>query len=155
MIRGKHLLTRQELFDKAYLGMQSQGFEASTGGEFNSTQYRGNDGRFDPIGFIVPSDVPINAVEADLRIEAITQTIRMIQTGRLKESKHTPLTRWIVENVSPKQFGFLTQLQDCHEFGYNPHNSANTKRTIKERLKQLATYYALSIPKKEITNGTN
>lgn len=51
-------MTRQEIFDKAYLGMASQGFRASLRRpDSNSSAYRAPDGCRCSIGWVIPDNL--------------------------------------------------------------------------------------------------
>lgn len=50
------MLTRQEMFDKAWIGLKSQGFEQSLDEDGDTCVYRGEAGRKCAIGWCIPDD---------------------------------------------------------------------------------------------------
>lgn len=110
--------TRQELFDLAWNGLKSQGFERSLFPRSDSCAYRGEGGRRCAIGW---------AIE-DANYSRDLEGIGLSHT-RVQQAA----------NVSIDDEQFAIDLQSCHDFGFDP-------ACMVSRLRQFAERHSLTIP---------
>lgn len=113
-------MTRQEIFNKAYLGLKSQGFKQSEWA--GSCKYNGPNNTHCAIGWVIP-DLPENYT-----IGAIAWTFPEKLIGVIAENLEE------LDQLRP----FLQDLQIAHD-GYDP-------QTMKWKLERLAKMYELEIP---------
>lgn len=110
-------LTDQEVFDKVYLGLHSQGFRRSIN-EHNMCRYRGDYGRKCAAGWIIPDNLYSDKMESE--------GVAGLHVFRVVYS--------LVENVE-----FLRLLQMVHD-------SYNQPDKMKAELEALAKRRGLAIP---------
>jgi len=120
---------RQEIFNKAYLGLKSQGFQRSFGSYFVEKipnvgcLYRGPNGRKCAVGHLIPD-------------EAYSETLE----GRRADSLLVVSAMgFCAVNVIDGAGDFLTKLQRCHDECEEPE-------TMKNNLIDFARSHNLTVP---------
>lgn len=115
-------LSRQEIFDKAYRGLEAQGFEKSFG-EYGRCAYRGSEERRCAAGFIIPDD------RYDPSMEGLGAD-NVVEIFHLRDI------------VAYSEDIFIWSLQLCHDRTSTPEEMQNC-------LREFAREYALTIPAAE------
>jgi hypothetical protein len=114
-------MTRQEIYNKAYLGLASQGWVQSIN-DMELCQYRSGDGRKCAVGWLIPDD----KYEKSMENTGIGQLIRYREFDCIAELAH--------------EERFLSQLQSAHDEEHIPDN-------MKARFEAIAIEWGLEIPK--------
>lgn len=114
------MLTRQEIFNNAWRGLESQGFEQSLSG--GGCAYRGDAERRCAIGWCIPDDLYRDGFE-----------------GRVVSE--TPMIRKAA-GVSARDKRFALSLQECHDDNPSPD-------AMRVALVKFAISYGLTIPASE------
>lgn len=119
-------LTHQEIFDKVYLGLQSQGWEQSVtpGG----CKYRAGKLKC-AAGWLIPNDIYTFNVEG--------YSVNVLPSDRLK--KYFPMLD------TPEKVIFVRELQDVHD-------NASKPEYMESRFNEYAKFNGLEIPTKETVN---
>lgn len=110
-------LTRQEIFDTAYRGLEAQGFKQSLNG--SGCSYRGDDGRKCAIGHIIPD-------------ERYNSDMEGIAADNLAD-------KCLNDLIAISDYDFIWRLQRCHDGSYEP-------KAMQECLRELADGYDLTVP---------
>lgn len=116
--------TRQEIFDIAYRGLASQGFEQSSSSD-GKCFYRGPNGRKCAIGWLISEEDYSPEFEA---------------TGVGHETDVvTAAPLMAAARIAQEDAEFVYDLQRCHDHKYSPDEMERGLRTF-------ASYYSLTIP---------
>lgn len=114
-------MTKQEIFNKAFIGLKSQGFKQSVWA--NNCKYNGPNNTHCAIGWVIPN------LPETYSIGAIAWSFPEKLIGVIAED-HNEL-----DQLRP----FLQDLQTAHDLGYEPE-------TMKSKLERFAKTYELEIP---------
>lgn len=115
-------MNKQEIFDKVYLGLKSQGFIQALG-EFEDCQYRGVNGTKCAVGFLIEDE------DYTDEFEGVGIVGNVLLQDYLKN-------RW---NIEPDTTRFLLNLQHAHDDGFHPN-------VMKINLTAVAKEHGLTIP---------
>ena len=122
------MATRQEVFNRAYLGLASQGFQqskSSCGPETSACMYRGANGRRCAIGWCIP----------DEKYDPNFEGKNVLENWKI--------VRAIGLDITDQQFGpdlqFARSLQVAHD-------AAKTSMDMRYRLDMVAKKYHLTVP---------
>lgn len=113
-------MTRQEMFDAAYIGLASQGFIRSMSNQ--GCAYRGDEGRRCAIGWIMPDE----AYSPDL--EGLSPMNCEIEKAL---------------DLASGDICFADELQEAHD---GDAHEGDTPEAMKERLESFAIKYNLTVP---------
>lgn len=114
--------TLQSIFNTAYLGLASQGFEYSITGA--GCAYRGNAGRRCAVGWLIPDEIYESSIEGGA-VDSLEWVL-------------SPLGLWRFK-------GELSSLQHCHDRAASPAD-------MRERLADFAARHGLTIPELPTTD---
>jgi len=117
-------MNKQEIFDKVYLGLKSQGFQQSVtdfGSDPNCLisvcQYRGEEGRKCAVGWLIPDEAYSANLEKEGSIRCNDLLIETLKTIGIRE----------------EYTDFLSELQSIHDsFKYPDEMQANYDRYAKD-----------------------
>jgi len=123
-------LTRQEIFDKAYLGIAAQGFVMSQQ-NLGRCAYRGAHGLKCAIGQLIPDDRYDPKMEIGISV--------LGEAGNTQIDKIWNQFPIFQELIGEGDLRFAKWLQAAHDNGYTPEN-------MKEELTQFADRNNLTIP---------
>ena len=137
--------TFQELFNTAYRGLASQGFNRSishrvteTGGEADTCAYRGDAGRRCAVGWLMPDEHYNAAFEGS--------GIRLAEQGSHYEQLLERILDAIDAPHTEESVHFLASLQGCHD-------SARNAEDCKAALIEFANAYNLTLPALEMEDA--
>ena len=109
-------MTRQDMFNKAYIGLKDQNFEKAWDGASKGCMYRDKRGRKCAIGFLIP-DFAYNHWFEGKRVEQIYEVL----------------------GFQDRDANFLNELQHCHDGAGDPADMRN-------RLRHFAMMNRLTVP---------
>lgn len=146
------MMTRQEIFNKAYIGIRDQGFVRSVVG-LHSCKYRGENGAKCAFGHLIPEEEydeileghPAYYLLSNKMVETteirIRQWAQLVNTEDLKKQLEVfiKFKEWGDATFSPEDYHFIWELQKTHDLGITPE-------TMKEFLKNFAKENDLTIP---------
>lgn len=120
-------MTRQEMFDKVYIGLLNQKFERSMKNYAagSACAYRGKGGMKCAAGHLIPDE--------EYRPEMDDSALN------LESLKKLELLPKCFQNLSEDDFDFIGELQDAHDSSFTP-------TAMKHAIKEVAFQYGLNIP---------
>lgn len=113
-------MTHQEIFNKVYLGLKSQGFQQSWDSSLELCAYRGDDGLKCAAGWLIPDEL----YNPEFEGSAVSQLVK--RSGKADPSK-------LFDDTA-----FVSQLQAIHDC---------FKNSMQERLEKFAEENGLEVPK--------
>lgn len=145
------MMTRQEIFNKAYAGLRDQGFVRSVVGEYNC-RYRGPNNTKCAFGHLIPDEQYNTMLEGFmsdyLLTGKVTESISYRITDVDNESNaalkkelevYSKFKEWGDETFSPEDEYFIFKLQRLHDSCYMPE-------VMKSSLINFANNYGLTVP---------
>lgn len=121
----------QEMFNKAYIGLASRGFERSMiNGIIGRCLYRGFNGKKCAIGHCIPDELYDPEMDKPASNTFLADILRSIGFIYPNQSDHGGYR---------KRLDFAIALQSCHD-------KSKTPDAMKRRLHELATEHSLTIP---------
>ena len=121
-------MTKQEMFDKVYIGLLNQKFERSMKnyGEMSTCAYRGDGGMKCAAGHLIPDE----EYKSDMDVSPSTLT-QLRSEGLLPKC---------FQSLSQDDFIFVQKLQNVHDSSYTPS-------AMKHAIREFAAKHNLTIPK--------
>lgn len=122
------MMTKQEMFDKVYIGLLNQKFERSmkNDGKMSSCAYRGDGGMKCAAGHLIPDE------EYKSDMDYFSSTIMQLRSEGL-------LPRCF-QSLSEDDLLFVQELQIAHDSSYTPS-------AMKYAIEEVAAKHNLTIPK--------
>ena len=121
-------MDKQEIFNKAYLGLKSQGFAKSFDGKV--CLYRDTEGRKCAVGYLIPDElysVDMEGWVVSILVERFPEIAKILGV----QDSDGPI---------PVSFlSFLDELQMCHDFGHTPEK-------MEKNLQDFAHDCSLTVP---------
>lgn len=125
-------MDKQEIFNKAYLGLKSQGFERSSVEE--CCLYRDPSGRKCAIGYLIPDELYSENMErygfANSLVKRFPEIAKILG---VQDSDYS---------IPISFLSFLDELQMCHDLGHTPEK-------MEEKLQDFAHNYSLTVPTRQ------
>jgi hypothetical protein len=130
-------MNRQEIFNQAYLGLKSQGFQKSTSIITGSCSYRGKQSRKCAIGHLILDEEYSSSYESLNSSSLVTRCFDDKRYPKL----HSFFERIGLDFDNPLDSMFLYGLQNVHDGAI-----VDDVEDMKKRLKEFADRYNLTIP---------
>lgn len=118
-------MTNQEMFDKAWHGLKSQGWRRATGGDGLTCSYLTSDGRRCAWGWVDPEGTVVKGI-------ACIGTVRSLRDENVG----------VAAELDYYQIRFAQDMQNTHDFAADD--------TLEAKMRDLAKQYNLTVPSGEV-----